>query len=63
MKRALTTLHGEIEAVTDLAVLWRPDDCEPAWIPRSQILDGDSVDVGDTEIECASWFARKEGWI
>lgn len=33
----------------------------PIWLPRSVMRDGDSIDVGDTDLECQIWLAEKEG--
>jgi hypothetical protein len=31
------------------------------WIPRSQVEDGDVIEVGETDICVKAWFAEKEG--
>lgn len=56
------TLEAEITRTTDSAVLVDLDDRE-LWIPRSVCLEGDALDVGDTDIIVAAWFAEKEGLL
>lgn len=43
------------------AVLVLLDDETSRWIPRSVIVDGDSVTEGDTDISIQAWWAEKEG--
>jgi hypothetical protein len=31
------------------------------WIPRSCCADGESIETGDTDLECALWKAEAEG--
>lgn len=52
---------GEAVRTTDMAVLIRDDSGEEHWVPRSVCRDGDSLEVGDTDIEVQRWFAEKEG--
>lgn len=54
-------LVGEVLRVSPRAVLFRADAGTEAWIPRSVCLDGDTIDVGDTDIVAAEWFCEKEG--
>lgn len=56
------TLEAEITRTTDSAVLVDLDDRE-LWVPRSVCLEGDALDVGDTDIIVAAWFAEKEGLL
>ena len=61
------TLSGyHIVHATDRAVLLEPCDTPGAgqtWIPRSHILDGDTLAVGDTDIAVKSWIAEREGLL
>lgn len=42
------------------AVLVRHDDVE-RWVPRSVIVDGESIVEGDTDISVHAWWAEQEG--
>lgn len=55
------SLEGEVARTTERAVLYRDEWGNETWIPRSVLLDGDSLDDGDTDLVCAEWFAEKEG--
>ena len=57
-----TTIEVEITRATDAAVLVELDDRE-VWIPRSVCLEGDALDVGDTDLIVADWFLEKEGLL
>lgn len=57
-----TTIEAEITRATDAAVLVELDDRE-VWIPRSVCLEGDALDVGDTDLIVADWFLEKEGLL
>jgi hypothetical protein len=57
---AQTTISAEITRATDKAVLVEIDG-EQHWIPRSVCLEGDMLDVGDTDIIVADWWLEKEG--
>ncbi|AUQ95986.1 hypothetical protein PhaeoP66_03244 [Phaeobacter inhibens] len=58
------TLAGQITRTTDSAVFWEDEEeQQTAWIPRSVLLDGETLDVGDADIVCAEWFAEKEGLL
>jgi hypothetical protein len=53
----------EVIAVTDMAIqiAWtEQSDDKTHWIPRSLCEDGDRLDVGDTDVSVAKWFAIKE---
>lgn len=56
------TYKGEVLRITDSAVhfLFDVDDAK-YWVPRSVCLDGDSVEVGDTDRVIQDWWAKKEG--
>lgn len=32
------------------------------WVPRSVLLDGETMDPGETDIVMKTWFAEKEGF-
>jgi len=55
-----STIEAEITRATDAAVLVDLGDRE-VWIPRSVCLEGDALDVGDTDLIVADWFIEKEG--
>lgn len=57
-----TTIEAEITRATDAAVLVELEDRE-VWIPRSVCLEGDALDVGDTDLLVADWFLEKEGLL
>lgn len=45
------TLSGEIIRVTDKAILFENDaNGQQTWIPRSVCLDGDALNVGDSDV-------------
>ena len=48
-----TTIAAEIIRTTDAAVLIDFEDRE-VWIPRSVCLEGDTLDVGDTDLIVAN---------
>lgn len=53
---------GEVKHVTDRAILFSVEEGgEPRehWVPKSQVEDGDEVNVGDTELYITVWFADK----
>jgi hypothetical protein len=54
---------AEVLAETDLALLFRLDDDEAVWVPKSVITHADEIDVGDEdiEVEVKAWFAEREG--
>lgn len=58
-------VEGEVRSVTAKAVLFIPrgpdGDDGYVWVPRSVIVDGDHAEVGDTDLEVASWFVEREG--
>lgn len=45
---------------TDKAVLVRKGTSD-TWIPRSLILEGDMLGIGDIDIVVAEWFSEGEG--
>jgi hypothetical protein len=51
--------HTTLAAV--LVVPVDPARKDEHWIPRSQIMDGDTLTVGDTDIVVKSWIADCEG--
>ena len=57
--------EGEVIRETEKAILFRTDDGEEYWIPKSQIHDNSEVwkagDVG--MIVVTEWFAKKMEWI
>lgn len=57
-----STIEAEIIRATDAAVLVDLGDRE-IWIPRSVCLEGDALDVGDTDLIVADWFAKQEGLL
>ena len=60
----VTVLVTEIKAATDAALLCEIDGSE-IWLPKSQIEDGDEIEVGeeDIEINVAGWLAEQEGLV
>lgn len=54
-------LEGEVHYETARAVEVKLATGETIWIPRSVLLDGDALTIGDTDLVCAEWFALKEG--
>ncbi len=58
---AQTTLDAEVTRTTEAAVLVRLESGEEKWIPRSVCLEGDALDVGDSEVIVADWWIEKEG--
>jgi hypothetical protein len=53
-------IFGEVIKTTDKAVLFRLDDTgKEKWIPRSQIDDGEDVEVGAMELYIAKWLVEK----
>lgn len=55
-------LFGRVMRLTEKAVLFEVEENgspREHWIPKSQIEEGDSVSMGDTEIEVTEWFADK----
>lgn len=55
-----TTVEAEITRTTEKAVLAEIDGRE-VWAPRKVCLEGDMLDVGDTDIIVADWWLKKEG--
>lgn len=55
-----TTLAGLVKWSTERAILFEFGDDE-FWIPRSVCLDGDAVDVNDTDVTVADWWLEQEG--
>lgn len=49
-----------VARTTAKAVLLAKGDFE-VWVPRSVCEDGDELDMGDTDICVAEWFAEREG--
>jgi len=55
-------IRGEVTRTTSAAVMIRHTDSDrDVWVPRSILLDGDALDIGDIDIVCPTWFARREG--
>lgn len=57
-----TTIEAEITRATDAAVLVDFGDRE-VWVPRSVCLEGDALDVGDTDLIVADWYVQQEGLL
>ena len=57
-----STVEAEITRATDAAVLVDLGDRE-LWIPRSVCLEGDALDVGDTDLIVADWYVQQEGLL
>ncbi len=55
------TLNGGITRTTERAVLLAENEDTEHWIPRSVCLDGDTLEVGDTGVVVALWYAEQEG--
>lgn len=63
-----TAFPGTVIRTTEAAVLVRPRAQKGVehihgeqWFPRRVLLDGDTLDVGDSDIEVRTWFIRKQG--
>jgi hypothetical protein len=41
--------------------LWAMPSSRVTWLPRALCEDGDSLEVGDTDLRCAAWLAAQEG--
>lgn len=55
-------IHGEVIRLTEKAVLFQSEFTEEEiWIPLSLCEEPDTIEVGDTELEIALWFAEKKG--
>ena len=53
----------DVTWVTDMAVMLEIDGVE-YWIPRSQIEDGDSVEVSDNQdLELTDWICDQKGLV
>ena len=52
---------SRIIQVRSNSILVLLDDETSRWVPRSVIVDGDSVSQDDTDISIAAWWAEKEG--
>lgn len=62
-KKEWVTLHGDIAAVREKAILFMPksDPESEAWIPRSQIEnEAELGEEDDVDINVAKWFCDKE---
>lgn len=53
-------IGSSVIATTLKAVLVLHDDVE-RWIPRSVCVDGDDLDIDDTDISVCAWWAEQEG--
>jgi hypothetical protein len=60
VSRKTTTLSGDVIHTTELAILFRDEDQEEFWVPRSCCLDGDEIEKGDTEIAVDDWWLEKQ---
>lgn len=60
MPNLVTLDDVRVIRVTDRAVLLTQGDDREVWVPRSVCEDGDSLDVGDTDICVSRWFAERE---
>jgi hypothetical protein len=56
-----TTLAGDVIRATDSAVLFERNDGAEFWVPRRCCLQGDEVEVGDTDLVVADWWLEKQG--
>lgn len=57
-------VDGRVVQATESAVCVRMNDTlrkTEIWFPRSVLLDGNHLDINDTDIECAEWFAQTKG--
>lgn len=54
------TLSGAVIGDSEAAILFHGPQWR-GWVPRSVLNDGDLVEVGDTDIEVAAWWARQNG--
>ena len=59
---------GVVKRTTDSAILVTPKSTKgieylhgDQWFPRKVVLDGDTLEDGDTDIEVKLWFIRKHG--
>lgn len=56
------TIAGEVTKTFPKSVLVHlPEQDRTLFIPRSVILDGDTLSPGDTDLVVAEWFCEKEG--
>jgi len=57
------TLDGyEVVFATVKALRIRKDGTSTdLWVPRAHVMDGDTLDKGDTDIVVAKWVADREG--
>lgn len=60
-KLGQTILSGDVTKVTDGAVLFEQADGTETWIPRSVCIDGEDVEVGDSDLIVADWWLDKNG--
>jgi len=52
-----------VKAATERALLCVIED-EEVWIPRSQIVEGDIEEKGDTgSVVITAWLAEQRGWL
>jgi len=56
------SLEGEKEHETKQAVKFLCDGISE-WIPKSQIVDEELIEVGVHRLEVMSWIAREKGFI
>ena len=63
MSGRFTTLSGEVVKTTDRAVLFRDENDQEHWIPRSVCCDGDHIDEGDTDVNVGTWWGEREGLL
>lgn len=56
-----TLVSGLVERTTGKAVLFKLEEQEGVWIPRSVCEDGESIEQHDEEIHVATWWLRENG--
>lgn len=60
-KREEKTVAGVVTRLTDKAVLYKlREQDRVVWIPRSQIQEGENVQLDDEDLQVSSWFIEKE---
>lgn len=56
------TIDCDVTAATPDAILVQYSEEDDAWVPRSQVRDGDTIEEGDDQrIEIKTWFCNKVG--
>jgi len=55
-----------VSAMTDKALLLELEDIgEAVWVPKSQVRDGDQLEVGENprRVSVTRWWFEKQGWL